>query len=171
MRAVPNSRLILLCPLGETRKRVLSLFESHSIPADRVEFAGRCPWKEYLGLMQRIDIALDPFPCNGVTITCHALWMGVPVISLAGDTPVSRSGLSLLSTVGLESLVAHTIDEYLHIAADLSRDLPRLSQLRSTMRDRMNESPLLDAPRFARSMEALYRSAWKEWCASQSQSQ
>jgi predicted O-linked N-acetylglucosamine transferase (SPINDLY family) len=90
--------------------------------------------------------------------------MGVPVVTLAGRPPVSRAGLSQLTNLGLPELVAHTEDEYLSIAASLAADLPRLAELRATLRRRMQASPLMDAPRFARQIERAYREMWKNWC-------
>jgi predicted O-linked N-acetylglucosamine transferase (SPINDLY family) len=128
-----------------------------------VELTGFAPRWEYLSLYQRIDIALDPFPCNGMTTTCDALWMGAPVLTLPGKTPVSRAGLSLLSSIGLEELAATSEDDYVRIAVDLAGDLPRLTNLRGTLRSRMRSSPLMDASRFARNVEAAYRSMWERW--------
>ena len=112
-----------------------------------------------------MDIALDTFPYHGTTTTCEAMWMGVPVVSLAGQRHVSRVGVSLLNNVGLPELVANTPEEYVRIAVDLANDLPRLQELRSTLRQRMEQSPLMDAPRFARNVEAAYRQMWRKWCA------
>ena len=119
---------------------------------------------EYFAQYEQIDIALDTFPFRGGTTTCDALWMGVPVVSLVGQTAVGRGGLSLLSNVGLPELAAHTEDEYVSIAVELANDLPRLAELRATMRERMQASPLMDAPRFARNIEDAYRSMWQTWC-------
>jgi len=91
--------------------------------------------------------------------------MGVPVVSLAGETPVSRAGLSLLTNLGLPELVARSETEFVNIAEGLASDLPRLAELRSTLRDRMERSVLMDAPRFARNIEAAYRSMWERWLA------
>ncbi len=119
---------------------------------------------EYFNVYQRIDVALDPFPYGGGTTTCDALWMGVPVVSLAGQTAVGRGGLSILSNLGLPELVAHDAEQYVRIAEGLANDLPRLSNLRATLRQRMQDSPLMDAPRFARNVEAAYREMWRHWC-------
>jgi predicted O-linked N-acetylglucosamine transferase (SPINDLY family) len=118
-------------------------------------------------LYQRLDIALDTFPYNGHTSSLEALWMGVPVVSLVGETPVSRAGLSQLSNLGLPELVAHSESEYVHIAECLASDLSRLAELRSTLRDRMRGSVLMDAPRFARQIEKAYREMWRAWCSDQ----
>ncbi len=91
--------------------------------------------------------------------------MGVPVVSLAGQTAVGRGGVSILSNVGLPELIARTPEQYVRIAVELAQDLPRLSELRGTLRDRMQASPLMNAPRFARNMEAAYRDMWQRWCA------
>jgi protein O-GlcNAc transferase len=111
-----------------------------------------------------IDILLDTFPYNGHTTSFDALWMGVPVVSLAGSTAVSRGGLSILSNIGLPDLVASTPEQYVRIAAALAHDLPRLTNLRSTLRERMERSPLMDAPRFACNVESAYREMWRKWC-------
>jgi len=123
---------------------------------------GFLPRWEYLQLYQRIDLALDPFPCNGMTTTCDALWMGVPVVTLAGEMPVSRAGLSILSTIGLAEMAAYSEDDYVRLAVKLAGNLPRLAELRATLRPRMLASPLMDAPRFARNVEAAYWSMWEQ---------
>jgi predicted O-linked N-acetylglucosamine transferase (SPINDLY family) len=107
---------------------------------------------------------LDTYPYNGHTTTCDALWMGVPVVSLAGQTAVGRGGLSILSTIGLPELVADSQELYVRLASDLAHDSGRLGELRSTLRQRMAQSPLMDAPRFARNIEAAYRQMWRTWC-------
>ena len=101
-----------------------------------------------------------------MTTTCDAVWMGVPVLTLPGEMPVSRAGLSLLSTIGLAKLVAQSEEDYVRLAVELAADLPRLAHLRTTLRPRMQASPLMDAPRFARNIEAAYRKMWQAWCAS-----
>jgi predicted O-linked N-acetylglucosamine transferase (SPINDLY family) len=115
-------------------------------------------------LYQQIDIALDPFPCGGGITTCDALWMGVPVVSLVGNTAVGRAGFSILSNVGLPELAARDTEQYVDIAVAMAQDLPRLADLRTTLRDRMRNSPLMDASRFARNVEAAYRAMWCRWC-------
>jgi predicted O-linked N-acetylglucosamine transferase (SPINDLY family) len=118
----------------------------------------------HLEAYQRVDVALDTFPYHGTTTTCEAMWMGVPVVSMAGRTHVSRVGASLLNNAGLPELIAGSAEEYVSIAADLAKDLPRLADLRRTMRERMRGSTLMDASRFARNVEAAYREMWKRWC-------
>jgi protein O-GlcNAc transferase len=112
-----------------------------------------------------VDIALDPFPYNGVTTTCDALWMGVPVISQAGRMNVSRQGVRFLRTVGLDELLAETLEDYVRIATELAGDLARLADLRSGLRERMSRSPLMDAHRLTRDLEAAYVGIWENWLA------
>jgi predicted O-linked N-acetylglucosamine transferase (SPINDLY family) len=163
--AVPDSRLVLLSPFGSHRQRVLALFERNGIASNRIEFLEMRPRREYLALYHRLDIVLDPFPYGGHTTSLDALWMGVPIVTLAGRRAVSRAGLSQLSNLGLRELVAKSEDEYVSIAAGLARDLPRLAELRRTLRPRMEASPLMDAPAFARNIEMAYRTLWRQWCA------
>jgi predicted O-linked N-acetylglucosamine transferase (SPINDLY family) len=132
-----------------------------------VEFAESRPRAAYLELYHRLDIALDPFPYNGHTTSLDALWMGVPVVSLAGATRVSRGGLSILHNAGLPELAAASADEYLRTATNLAGDWPRLAELRSSLRSRMESSVLMDAPKFARGIERAYRAMWRHWCATQ----
>jgi predicted O-linked N-acetylglucosamine transferase (SPINDLY family) len=162
LEPVKESRLVMLCPKGRTRERVRAFLSARGVAAERVEWAASGPRWEYLSLYHRIDLALDPFPCNGMTTTCDALWMGAPVLTLPGATPASRAGLSLLSTIGLGELAASSEEDYVRIAVELAGNLPRLADLRATLRSRMQDSPLMDAPRFARNVEAAYRSMWEK---------
>jgi predicted O-linked N-acetylglucosamine transferase (SPINDLY family) len=162
--AVSGSRLLIYCPEGRGRERVLAIFGAQGITPDRVDFVGYLPRSDYLRLYQRIDLGLDPFPCNGMTTTCDSLWMGVPVVTLPGEMPISRAGLSLLSTIALGELAASSADDYVRIAASLAGDLASLAEHRAALRARMQASPLMDAPRFARNVEAAYREMWRAWC-------
>jgi predicted O-linked N-acetylglucosamine transferase (SPINDLY family) len=164
LRTVPNARLLLHAYAGSHREGVLAFLAQQGIASERLEFIDFLPTTDYFGVYHRIDVALDPFPYGGGTTTCDALWMGVPVVSLAGATAVGRGGVSILSNVGLPELVAQTPAQLVRIAADLAQDFPRLAQLRATLRARMQRSPLMDAPRFARHVEAAYRAMWRRWC-------
>lgn len=128
---------------------------------------GHSAHAEYLKTYQRIDIALDPFPYNGGTTTVEALWMGIPVIALRGDRFVSRMCATHLTSVGLADLIAKTEQDYVASAVALATDRERLGSLRSTLRERVLESPLCDAPQFTRDLEAAFRRIWEEWCKSQ----
>jgi predicted O-linked N-acetylglucosamine transferase (SPINDLY family) len=165
LQKVPLSRLLLHARPGTHRERVRTFFAEAEIDPHRIEFIGVTPSAEYFGRYNLIDVGLDPFPYGGGTTTCDALWMGVPVISLAGKTAVGRGGSSILSNVGLPELVAQTPDEYVRIATNLATDLPRLAGLRAGLRDRLLNSPLLDGPRFARNVDAAFREMWQRWCS------
>ena len=130
----------------------------------RVIFAGRMRTSQYFQQYSQIDIGLDPFPYTGGTTTCDALWMGAAVVSLVGKTAAGRGGLSILSNLGLAELVGQGREAYVRIAIELAADLPRLNELRSTLRVRMERSPLMDGPRFARNVEGAYRGMWRTWC-------
>ena len=167
LRSVPESRLVLHCGEGNHRQRLLDQFNSQGIAPQRVSFIGRIALSEYFQQYQQMDIALDPFPYPGGTTTCDALWMGVPVLTLAGPTAYSRGGVSILSNVGLNDLIADNIERYSEIAIALAQDQDRLQQLRSTLRQMMTKSPLMNAPQFARDVEAAFRGMWREWCSFQ----
>jgi predicted O-linked N-acetylglucosamine transferase (SPINDLY family) len=161
---VRDSRLILLSPEGSHRQRAWQILESEGVATRRVEFVPRCTRRAYLELYQRLDVALDTFPYNGHTTSLDALWMGVPVVSLAGESAVSRAGLSQLTNLGVPEFVAHAENDYVAIATELAGDLPRLAELRETLRPRMEASVLMDAVRFTRGIENAYREMWRRWC-------
>ncbi len=166
LRRLPRARLrIVGVPGGESLDRILEIFDAASVYADRLDLVERLPYEAYLQQYLQIDIALDPFPMNGGTTICEAVWMGVPVVGRSGRSAISRSSVSLLTNAGLARLVAGSWDEYVDIAIGLAADLPALAQLRATLRERLRASPLLDAEGFTRDLEALYRGAWRSWCA------
>jgi len=164
LQTVPRSRLLIVGPEGYTRQQTFALFAAHGIAPDRVEWVPLCHWLEYTRLFERIDIALDSFPCNGMTTTCHSLWMGVPVVTLTGSRALSRAGDSLLHTAGLPEWVAQNEEQYIAIAAKWAADLPRLAALRAALRQRLEASPLMNATAFAHNFEAAYRGMWHRWC-------
>jgi len=146
--------------------RVRATLAGHGIDPARVEVA---PYTAtpvaHLALYRQVDVALDAFPYNGTTTTCEALWMGVPVVTLAGTTHAGRVGASLLSRVGLDALVTSTPDDYAAVAARLARDVPALAHLRSRLRGRVARSPLVARETIARDVEAAFRGMWRAWCA------
>jgi predicted O-linked N-acetylglucosamine transferase (SPINDLY family) len=164
LSAVDRSRLVLLAPEGSARENVVQLLAKTGISADRLTLVARQPRASYLELYHQIDIGLDTFPYNGHTTSLDSFWMGVPVITLVGRTVVGRAGLCQLQNLGLSELIAQTPEQFVEIAAGLAGDLPRLSQLRAALRKKIEQSPLMDAPRFAHSVEAAYRSMWEAWC-------
>jgi predicted O-linked N-acetylglucosamine transferase (SPINDLY family) len=164
LRALPEARLLLHARAPCQRRRVMRFLGDQGIAPDRLDFVGRLPTRDYFDLYHRIDIALDPYPYVGGTTTCDALWMGVPVVTLAGRTAVGRGGVSILTNVDLPELIAQTPEQYVRIALELAGNLPRLAAMRSTLRQQIKESPLMDAGRFVRDVEAAYRTMWRTWC-------
>jgi protein O-GlcNAc transferase len=165
---VPRSRLLLKSAAfvsAIARDRVGRVLFSQGVDVDRITLLGPVPdHATHLAAYHQVDIALDTFPYHGTTTTCDALWMGVPVITLAGQTHVSRVGVSLLSSVGLSELIASTQDEYANIAVALAHHPHRLEDLRTNLRRQMKQSPLMDAAGFTREVEAAYRQMWRRWC-------
>jgi protein O-GlcNAc transferase len=169
LQRLPASRMLIknngLLDAGAQR-HLRKLFAGCGIGPERLNL---CGWVSsitgHLQLYQQMDLALDTFPYHGTTTTCEALWMGVPVVTLAGNMHMSRVGVSLLMNVGLPELIAETPEQYVEIAIKLAGDLPRLAELRSMLRQRMQASPLMDAPRFSRNIEAAYRTMWHKWCS------
>jgi protein O-GlcNAc transferase len=166
---LPQARLLLKgIPFADAATRALFLdrLGERGVPAERVELMAWHPGPaEHLALYHRVDIALDPFPYNGTTTTCDALWMGVPVITLRGHRHAGRVGASLLTQVGLTDLISDSIEEYVEIAVALAGDPGRLDGLHRILRPRMAASPLCDEGAFASKMEAAFRSMWQHWCA------
>jgi predicted O-linked N-acetylglucosamine transferase (SPINDLY family) len=164
LHEVNRSCMILLVAEGDARDEVSRKFEALGIARSRLNFVGYQSREAYLQTYRRIDIALDTFPYNGHTTSLDSFWMGVPVVTKIGKTPHSRAGYSLLMNLGLPELVAGSDDEFVKVAVALADDLPRMRDLRSELRQRMERSPLMDGAKFARDMEAAYRNMWKAWC-------
>jgi tetratricopeptide (TPR) repeat protein len=166
LHEVPNARLLLKTRALEqarVREEVWDFFAGQGIGRDRVSLMARAEsLGEHLALYNMIDIALDPFPYSGTTTTCEALWMGVPVVTLVGDVHRTRVGYSQLKSLGLNRLVAKNKDEYLRIALRLAADTEDMRHLRTGMRARMKQSPLMDAPRFVRHFEEAMERMYKE---------
>jgi predicted O-linked N-acetylglucosamine transferase (SPINDLY family) len=168
LKALPDAHLLLksraLADDG-TRDRYYRQFSEHGIARERLELIGwTASRQEHLALYSRIDLGLDTFPYNGTTTTCEALWMGVPVIALAGDRHAARVGVSLLTRLGLTELIADSPDDYIRIAQRLSQDPKHLSELRHGLRARIQASTLGDAAAFTRELEDAYRKLWRRWC-------
>ena len=168
LHAVPGSRLLIKTkPLveAETCRRLERLFADSGIPAARLDLRGWLAGDQaHLSLYNQVDIALDTVPYNGTTTTCEALWMGVPVLTVAGRGHAGRVGASLLEQVGLNNWVVADADQFAARAADFARDAA-LSDARRGLRARVAASPLCDAAAHARGLEAAYRAMWRKACA------
>jgi predicted O-linked N-acetylglucosamine transferase (SPINDLY family) len=170
LHAVPNSRLVLkylnFFSNPEIADRYRRLFVAQGIDPERVDLIGeRESPREHMRRYAQIDIALDPFPFTGSTTTFEALYMGVPVVTLPGQTMVSRWSAAMLRKAGLPELIASSEDDYVAIARSLAQDTAHLAELRRALRARVERSPLCDVRARARQLERLYRWMWRKWCA------
>ncbi|MBV9249382.1 MAG: tetratricopeptide repeat protein [Acetobacteraceae bacterium] len=168
LHRVPTSRLVLKTHQFSdvpTADRIHAVFGGHGIDPERIELRGSSPHRAFMAEYNAIDIVLDPFPYSGGLTTCEALWMGVPVITLPGETFASRHSLSHLSNVGLADWAASDLRGYVELAVAKAQDVEGLAALRSGLRTQVKASPLCNAPRFGRSLGEALRHAWQRWCA------
>lgn len=167
LRRVPCSRLILKTHQFAHRptcERVLADFARHGIEPARIELRGSSAHRAFLAEYNRVDMVLDPFPYSGGLTTCEALWMGVPTLTLPGETFASRHSASHMSNAGLTDWVVPTLHDYIETAIAKASDPRSLADLRAGLRARVKASPLCDSARFGRSLAEKLRSAWREWC-------
>ncbi len=168
--AVEGSTLTLAAPEGTRRSEIAEFMHSLGVDRQRVLFSPSPRGPARFGLYQTIDIALDTFPMNGQIASLDAMFMGVPLVTRVGaegSPPASRSGWSHLLNLQLAELAAFSGEEFVEVAAQLARNLPRLIEIRSMLRTRMIASPLMDSARYSRNVEAAYRTAWQRWCRRQ----
>jgi len=168
---VDNSRLLIHYAVNDfdrpgrhARERILQALAERNIDPARLTFRGPLPLYQHLGLVAETDIALDSFPYSGQTTTCECLWMGVPVVTLAGDRHAGRVSAAILRRAKLDDWVAESVPEYIAIAARKASSVADLSALRNSLRNQFASSPVMDGARVAREIEAAYRSVWQEWC-------
>jgi protein O-GlcNAc transferase len=167
--ATPDSRLLLKCKSladMKMRKRLADEFSGYGITSERLILeAWDASSFEHLDRYNQVDIGLDPFPYNGVTTSFEALWMGVPVVSMTGNSYTSRMGVSILSNLGLTDLIADSLEDYVTISTRLAKDFERLAQLRNELRARMTDSPLADGKRFTLDIENAYHEMWQSFAS------
>jgi protein O-GlcNAc transferase len=168
LQRMPDARVLLKChglDDPSVREALITRFTARRVEASRVTLRGleHAP-EAHLAVYQQVDIALDTFPYNGTTTTCEALWQGVPVVTLQGETHVARVGATLLQAIGLGELVGRDTIDYVDRAVDLASDRARCTELRTTLRERLRASPLCDQLRFARGFASAMRQAWQEYC-------
>lgn len=170
LRAVPGSRLWLKffsrTDDDDVRRVLTERFSAVGVAAERLVFpSGPVDRESHLRSLGAVDVALDPFPFNGANTSFEALWMGIPLITLAGDRFIGRVAEALLREVGLPDLIATNREDYVARAVGLAADRVRLARLRSELRGRVLRSRLLDVTGLARAVEATYRGLWHRWCA------
>ena len=166
LAAIPEARLLIKSKAlieETTRARLAARFVAEGIDPARLDLTGWRPGDgEHLGLYGQVDIALDTVPYNGTTTTCEALWMGVPVLALAGRSHAARVSASLLTAAGLQDWIAGTAADFVMIAKAKTADLVALQALRAGLRAQVAASPLCDAHAHARGLEAAYRALWQK---------
>ena len=168
LRTLPTARLRLQngqMRFPASRAHVLDRLARAGIDAGRVSFFGTGSRDDYLLAHRDVDMILDTFPYPGATTTCEALWMGVPTLTIEGDTLASRQGASLLLCVGLDDWIARDRADYVARAVAHSRDIAALSALRLSLRTRALRSPLFDTATFARNLEDALFTMWRQWAA------
>jgi predicted O-linked N-acetylglucosamine transferase (SPINDLY family) len=165
LQRLPNAQILLLdVPHRAIAGHLYARFSHHGIAKDRIEMRERLPLSEYFAAINAVDIALDTTPYSGATTALNALWMGVPVVGLQGKHPLSRGTVSVLRTADLPELTADSTDEYVAVNVRLAEDINWRQDLRSTLRERLRKSPLMDAPAFVSALEIGYRMMWHHLC-------
>ena len=148
------------------KEKLLGLFSEYGIKEDRLIFAGKQKSTEdHLSYYNNIDIALDPYPYNGTTTTCEALWMGVPVVTLVGKMHAQRVSYSILKNIGVESTIAETSEQYIQIARQLSENNSLRAEMRTNLRSWLKKSILCDTSRFTKQLEEKFRLISKRYIA------
>jgi predicted O-linked N-acetylglucosamine transferase (SPINDLY family) len=167
LRALPESQMLIGAMPHDGRHEVVgSWFKDEGIALERLQFHPRCDKLKYLALHNQVDFCLDPFPFTGATTTSHALWMGVPTLTLVGQTVAGRLGAALLHHVGLDDFVACNPEEFVEKGIRWAGNLEFLARLRAGMRDRFLRSPIGQPELFAQGLSAGFREMWRTWCAS-----
>ena len=164
---MPDSRLLLktnVFSYADARAEAMRRIEAAGIPLDRIDAEGASA--DYLAAYAHVDIALDPFPYPGGGTTCDALYMGVPVVTLAGETLGSRFGASLLENIGAGALIARTEEEYIALAASLAGDAEMLDALHAGLRRMMETSSVMDAAGYGKDLGAAYERVWAAYAKS-----
>ena len=164
MLALPTSRLILAAMPESGYDTVINWFAEQGIEQERLILYPKRSMGVYMTLHHQVDMCLDTFPYNGGTTTCHALWMGVPTLTLAGQTPASRSGATILSHAGLDDIIADNMDDFVNKGLSLANDLEVLAQLRMVLRTRFRLSAKGQPELIAKGLEQAFHLMWQRWC-------
>jgi len=165
LHAVPTAELVIVgVPAGSAEAALRQQFRAHAIDNSRIKIHGKLSREKFWALHSQIDIVFDTTPYNGGTTTCDALWLGVPCITMAGTTFVSRMGQAILKSIGLPELIGVDAKEYVTIAKAVAGKVNYLDDLRATMRERLLASPLFDEVGFTQKLESAYREIWRHTC-------
>jgi len=168
LASLPQARIrIYGVAEGRTGTALRERLEHSGIDSSRISLHGRLGILDYFAAIGDVDIALDSFPYNGATTTLDTLWMGVPLVALAGSRAISRGSASILSTLGAPELIAATPEAFVELNVRLANDAAWRLELRRSLRTRLEGSPIMDAPTFVRDLETRYREIWRDWCERQ----
>jgi predicted O-linked N-acetylglucosamine transferase (SPINDLY family) len=162
---IPKSKLIIVGAPHEKHADLFDFFDSFGISNDRIAVYKPVGLEEFRVLHHEIDIALDSHPYSGATTTCDSAWMGVPTLTLAGETSISRSTSSILLNLGLNDWIAHTENEFIDLARKQVNNLDNLSNLRANLRKKLESSPIMNASQFTIDLEKAYREIWIKKCS------
>jgi predicted O-linked N-acetylglucosamine transferase (SPINDLY family) len=169
LKAMPDSRLLLKSAsqgIAAVRAAVLDRFARHQIGPERLILRGLTDLYDHLAALHEVDLALDPFPASGGITTAETLWMGVPVVTLLGETTHGRNSAAILTALGMPDWIARDEEEYLRIALEFAEDPSHLARLREEMRQKLSATPVFDTGNYTRCVEAAYRNMWLRWCHS-----
>jgi predicted O-linked N-acetylglucosamine transferase (SPINDLY family) len=167
LREIPDAQLLLRCPQFSDpgpRARITDFLGQRGVSPERLQLAGRTRHRDFLATYNQIDIALDPFPYSGGLSTCEALYMGVPVLTRAGEIFAARHSVSHLANTGLHHWIAGNTGDYIAKAKFFAANLPQLAELRAGLRARITASPLCDAQHFGQNLGAALRRVWQAYC-------
>ncbi|MFB9289301.1 tetratricopeptide repeat protein [Pseudoduganella plicata] len=168
LRAQPTARLMLAgMPSNGQYQHLIDWFAEEGIALSRLEFKPRASLCEYFYLHHKVDVCLDTFPYAGGTTTMQALWMGIPLLTLAGDTLAGRSAAGVLSQLNLNAFVAHSFDEFVERGLAVTARLELLSDLRQSLRALLSIAPISRPDVIAAGLEGAVRHMWHRWCAGQ----
>jgi predicted O-linked N-acetylglucosamine transferase (SPINDLY family) len=166
LRALPSATLMLagIAP-GLRNERFIEAFAAHGIASERLTFHSRCSMERYLALHHHVDICLDTVPYTGGTTTSHALWMGVPTLTVAGSTPAARQGAAIQELLGLERFAAASPAQFVEHGVYWSTHLEALAQVRAGLRARWQQAPGRQCADVAAGLDRAWRHMWRRWCA------
>jgi predicted O-linked N-acetylglucosamine transferase (SPINDLY family) len=156
LHQVPNSVLWLLADNDTSRENLLREADAMGVGRERLVFAPRVAPPDYLARFQLADLMLDTFPYNAGTTASDALWMGLPILTLAGRSYISRMAGSLLQAVGLPDLVTETLADYERQAVVLGRQPLRVASYKRYLAEHGRSSPLFDLPQLVRDIESEF---------------
>lgn len=168
LKAIPTARLCIAtggsAENEKLNRQIRQACKKLGMPSDRLTLLPRLPLRAYFEYHNQVDVVLDAFPYTGATVTAHALWMGVPVITLAGPNSIHRSATSMMNSVGLPEFVAESKQQYIEIAKHLCDNTSKLASIRRKLRTKMQKSPLMNGKLVTADLEKNLRIIWQDWC-------